>query len=536
LNGDDPEASVWVVQLAMEFRKAFHRDVVIDMYCYRRWGHNEGDEPSFTQPALYHAIKKQKTVRELYLRQLLEQGCVTQEEADKMSTNYRTMLDRELEAARSGNNFDSAAPFRAIWEGYHGGLEGEADQPATGVKQEHLAALLEAQMRLPDDFQPHPKIERAIAARRKMASGEQPLDWSAAEALAFASIATEGIRVRLSGQDSGRGTFSHRHGILYDYRNGRSYVPLQHLFPDQAPVEIFNSPLSEAGVLGFEYGYSLDCPGGLVLWEAQFGDFCNAAQVIIDQFITTAEEKWRRLSGLVLLLPHGFEGMGPEHSSARLERFLQLGAKDNIQVVYPTTPAQYFHCLRRQALRKWRKPLVILTPKSLLRHSQVISNLAEFSKGHFAPVIPDGQTEAKRVKRVLLCSGKIFYELNKTRRELKREDLAIIRLEQLYPLPAKALEKVMEAYSRETPVFWVQEEPKNMGAWPYLNLKFEGNLLGQHCLSVVCRPAAPSPATGWASAHKHEQAHLLAEAAGEASIDNQQAPSSEQKAHELSGG
>lgn len=411
--------------------------------------------------------------------------------------------------------------FRGIWAGYRGGLEREADEPVTGFKQERVAALLDAQTRLPKDFHAHPKIERAISARRKMASGKQPLDWSAAEALAFASLVTEGIRVRISGQDSARGTFSQRHGILYDYQDGSPYVPLRHLSPDQAPFEILNSPLSEAGVLGFEYGYSLDCPEGMVLWEAQFGDFCNAAQVFIDQFIAAAEEKWRRLSGLVMLLPHGFEGMGPEHSSARRERFLQLGAKDNVQVVYPTSPAQYFHCLRRQALRKWRKPLIILTPKSLLRHPQVVSTLAEFSNGRFQPVIADGQTEPKRAKRVLLCSGKIFYELDKTRRELQREDTAIIRLEQLYPLPDKALESTLKAYARKTPVFWVQEEPENMGAWSYLNLRFKGNLF-DHSLSVVCRPAAASPATGRTSVHKDQQAYLLAQAAGETSIGDKQ--------------
>jgi 2-oxoglutarate dehydrogenase E1 component len=524
VNGDDPEAIAWVVRLTMEFRNAFHRDAVIDVYCYRRWGHNEGDEPSFTQPMMYRAIKKQRRVRELYLQKLLEQGCVAGDEADKISANVRNMLDHELEAARNADadNVDGAVPFRGIWAGYRGGLEREADEPATGLKQERIAALLDAQTRLPKDFHVHPKIERAIAARRKMANGTQPLDWSAAESLAFASLAADRIRVRLSGQDSGRGTFSQRHAILYDYQDGRPYIPLQHLAPDQAPFEILNSPLSEAGVLGFEYGYSLDCPDGMVLWEAQFGDFCNAAQVFIDQFIAAAEEKWRRLSGLVMLLPHGFEGMGPEHSSARLERFLQLGAKDNIQVVYPTSPAQYFHCLRRQGLRKWRKPLIILTPKSLLRHPQVVSTLDEFSNGRFQPVIPDGQAEPKRVKRVLLCSGKIFYELDGARRELHREDTAIVRLEQLYPLPDKALESTMAVYARKTPVFWVQEEPENMGAWSYLNLRFKGNLFDRHSLSAVCRPAAASPATGWTSVHKDQQAYLLAQAVGEASIGEKQ--------------
>jgi 2-oxoglutarate dehydrogenase E1 component len=526
VNGDDPEAIAWVVELAMEFRSAFHRDAVIDMYCYRRWGHNEGDEPSFTQPVIYQAVKKQPAVRELYLQDLLKQGCVAASEADEISVKVRNSLDRELEAARGpgADNGDGTVPFRGVWAGYRGGPEGEADDPVTGFAQQRIADLLNAQTRLPADFHLHPKIERAIAARRKMARGKQPLDWSAAEALAFASLVTEGIRVRLSGQDSRRGTFSQRHAVLYDHQDGRAYIPLEHLSPDQAPFEILNSPLSEAGVLGFEYGYSLDCPDGIVLWEAQFGDFANAAQVFIDQFIAAAEQKWRRLSGLIMLLPHGFEGMGPEHSSARLERFLQLGARDNIQVVYPTSPAQYFHCLRRQALRKWRKPLLILTPKGLLRHSQVVSTLADFSHGRFQPVMPDNEVEPKRVKRVLLCSGKVVYELDRARKELRREDVAIVRLEQLYPLPHQALENAVEAYARETPVFWIQEEPENMGAWSYLNLRYKGQLFDQHSLTVVCRPAAASPATGWSSVHKDQQAQLLARALGEAPYGERSTP------------
>jgi len=335
------------------------------------------------------------------------------------------------------------------------------------------------------------------------------LDWSAAESLAFATLASEGIRIRLSGQDGGRGTFSQRHAVLHDYQDGNEYVPLQHIARDQAPVEIIDSPLSEAGVLGFEYGYSLDCPGGLVLWEAQFGDFSNAAQVIIDQFITTAEEKWRRLSGLVLLLPHGFEGMGPEHSSARLERFLQLGARDNIQVVYPTTPAQYFHCLRRQGLRKWRKPLVVMTPKSLLRHSQSVSSLDDFATGGFQTVIVDqAKNNGRSADRVLLCSGKIYFDLDKRRRAIDREELPIIRIEQLYPFPEKALEAALSRYAPQARLIWVQEEPENMGAWWYLNQKFT-KMLGDCRLSVVARQEAASPATGSATRHREQQEQLL---------------------------
>jgi 2-oxoglutarate dehydrogenase E1 component len=513
VNGDDPEAVIHVVRLAMDFRLKFKRDVVIDLYCYRRFGHNEGDEPSFTQPMLYHAIKKHRTTHELYLQSLLEQNFVTSEEASRIESEFRTQLEEEFALMR-GDDFNfSDQPFRGVWEGYYGGPEEKAEEIETAVEAKRLAALLEAQARLPAEFRPHPKIERGIEARRQMAAGKRPLDWSAAEALAFATLALDGVRIRMSGQDSARGTFSHRHAVLHDYENGRTYVPLNHLSPHQAPVEIYNSPLSEAGVLGFEYGYSLDCPEGLILWEAQFGDFSNVAQVIIDQFITSAEQKWRRLSGVVLLLPHGLEGMGPEHSSARLERFLQLAANDNIQIIYPTTPAQYFHCLRRQALRKWRKPLVILTPKSLLRHPAAVSTLTECSTEKFKPVISDTPREA--VKRVNLCSGKLYYDLEAKRRELARDDVALLRIEQLYPLPEKALRETVGLFPPETPVFWVQEEPENMGAWSYLNLMFRGRLFDKHPFSVVCRPRSASPAHGSARTHKAEQEHLLTQALGE---------------------
>ncbi|HSF60050.1 MAG TPA: 2-oxoglutarate dehydrogenase E1 component, partial [Candidatus Binatia bacterium] len=366
VNGEDPEAVAQVVRLTLDFRYQFKRDVVIDMHCYRRLGHNEGDEPSFTQPVLYRAIEKRKSVRESYLERLLESGGLTSGEAEKIAADRIKKLEEDLSKARRPGYLPLTDALRGVWSGYTGGPEPADIDIDTGVAKEKLSALLDAQTRLPEDFHPHPKIVRGIRIRLEMAQGKRPLDWAAAESLAFASLACDGYRVRLSGQDSARGTFSQRHGVLYDYEDGHAYVPLQHVASEQAPVEIYNSPLSEVGVLGFEYGYSLDYPDGLVLWEAQFGDFVNAAQVIIDQFIASAEDKWHRLSSIVLLLPHGFEGMGPEHSSARLERFLELAAEDNIQIVYPSTPAQYFHCLRRQMLRQWRKPLVVLTPKSLL--------------------------------------------------------------------------------------------------------------------------------------------------------------------------
>lgn len=348
----------------------------------------------------------------------------------------------------------------------------------------------------------------------EMANGKAPLDWAAAEALALGSLASDGVRIRLTGQDSARGTFSHRHAVLYDYENGAPYSPLQHLSEKQGPVEIVNSPLCESAALGFEYGYSLDLPEALILWEAQFGDFVNVAQVILDQFISSAEDKWRRLSGLVMLLPHGFEGMGPEHSSARIERFLTLAAEDNIQIVQPTTPAQLFHLLRRQSLRKWRKPLIVFTPKSLLRHPKVVSPVEDFSRGHFQKFLAD-DLPPQNVKRVLLCTGKIYYELLAYREQHKRTDTAIIRIEQLYPLRDEQLEKLLTPYANGTRVLWVQEEPFNMGAWRYLHEKFGKHLFGRLPFAPISRHESASPATGSSSAHKLEQAQLIERAFGD---------------------
>ena len=356
--------------------------------------------------------------------------------------------------------------------------------------------------RVPEGFHVHPKLKRFLQARRRMGLGEQPLDWSGAEALAFASLAAEGHRVRLTGQDSERGTFSQRHAVLHDVQDERAYAPMQHIAPNQAPVEILNSPLSETAVLGFEYGYSLDCPEGLVLWEAQFGDFWNVAQPIVDQFIASAEDKWQQLSGLVLLLPHGLEGQGPEHSSARLERFLWLGAEDNIQVVQPSTPAQYFHCLRRQALRPWRKPLAMMTPKGLLRHPRVLSPLEHFTQGSFETILGDDWAEPGSTRSILLCSGKIYYELAEHRETANRRDVAILRLEQLYPLNIELLERVLKRYPQDTPVRWVQEEPSNMGAWNYLKINLGATLAGCFPFTGLTRPASAMPATGSHRRHK----------------------------------
>ncbi|MDB6015848.1 MAG: 2-oxoglutarate dehydrogenase, subunit [Pedosphaera sp.] len=513
VNGEDPEAVAQVVRLAMDFRLRFKRDVFIDMYAYRRLGHNEGDEPSFTQPVLYRAIAERKPVREGYLEHLLKLNGVTREEADGIAAQCREHLETELSASTSPEYQQPSDALRGVWKGFLGGSDGEVEQVSTGVPPEQLSQLLLKQTELPADFHPHPKLKRFFTARQEMAAGKQPLDWSAAESLAFATLATDRRRIRLSGQDSGRGTFSQRHAILYDYEDGHTFIPLQNLSPEQALVEIINSPLSEAGVLGFDYGYSLDWPNGLIMWEAQYGDFVNAAEVIIDQFIVSAEDKWRRLSGLVLLLPHGFEGSGPEHSSARLERFLALAAEDNIQVVYPSTAAQYFHLLRRQVLRKWRKPLVVMTPKSLLRDPRVASTLAECATGQFQHILPD-TTAPDKIRRILLCTGKVYYDLEKQRTELKRDDVAIIRLEQLYPLANEKVQATLAPYREGTPAFWVQEEPMNMGAWRYIHSKFGENLFGRHPFKGIYRPASASPATGSANSHKQEQRELLAEALG----------------------
>ena len=514
VNGDDPEAVQQTVSLAMDFRRRYRRDVVIDLVCYRRHGHNEGDEPTFTQPRMYRLIRRHPPVTEMYLKQLIAQRLITRERADRIAKEFRDLLEQELSLAQTDTAADQTQSYGGIWSGYSGGLEPKDEIP-TAVAQERLSQMLDAQTRLPADFHPHPKIARAAALRRKMAAGAQPLDWAAAESLALASLAIDGVRVRLAGQDTARGTFSQRHAVLHDFENGRQYMPLNHLTDDQAPVEVYNSPLSEAGALGFEYGYSLDYPDALVLWEAQFGDFVNAAQVIIDQFISSAEEKWRRVSGLVLLLPHGFEGMGPEHSSARIERFLQLGARDNLQVVYPTTPAQYFHCLRRQALRRWRKPLVIMTPKSLLRHRDATSSLEELSQGRFETVIGESRAAESIVKKILLCSGKIYYELKSYQAERQRHDVAIVRIEQLYPTPRDALAAALSRYPNGTPVVWVQEEPTNMGASCFWSLQFGTRLLDRFPLTFVARPASASPATGSASRHQQQQAELVAAAFAE---------------------
>jgi 2-oxoglutarate dehydrogenase E1 component len=508
VNGEYPLAVAQAVELAMDFRAEFRRDVVIDMYGYRRWGHNEADEPSFTQPLVYKAIEHRPSIRDSYLKHLLELGQVTEEEARQIADQEHADLEKQFKEAQSEFPQPQALTPRSVWDQFLGGREPD-DEPETGVPVERLKSLLEKFAATPDGFHVHKKLLRSIERRQRMAKGEEPLDWSAAEALALASLAVEGHPVRLSGQDSERGTFSQRHAVLHDVVDGHRHAIFQHLSADQAPVDIINSPLCEAATMGYEYGYSLDYPEALVLWEAQYGDFVNAGQVIIDQFIASAEDKWRRLSGLVLLLPHGFEGKGPEHSSARPERFLALAAEHNLQVVCPSTPAQYYHCLRRQVKRKWRKPLVVLTPKSLLRHPEVVSSLEDLGGGRFHRVLGDTRKDAGETSCVLLTCGKAYYDLVKARDERSRPDVAIVRVEQFYPLEDALLSDALQNYPDDTPVRWVQEEPENMGAWPYWKKRFCQRFLGRYPFSGVARRPSASPATGSAAAHHREQEELI---------------------------
>ncbi len=515
VNGEDPEAVARCIRLAMEFRQQWKLDVVIDMYCYRRLGHNEGDEPSFTQPELYRLIEQRPPVRDAYLERLLQLGGITREEADAIARKRYDWLEQHLSEARSSHAGQPPSSLEGVWRGYRGGPESEADDPETGLPAATLADYAVKLNTVPENFTVHPKLVRLLEQRREMGAGKRPLDWASAEVLALASIAAAGHRVRLSGQDCERGTFSQRHAVLHDYETSRKHCSLQHLREGQGPVEIVNSPLSEIGVLGFEYGYSLDTPDGLVLWEAQFGDFVNVAQVIIDQFIASGEDKWRRLSGVVMLLPHGFEGAGPEHSSGRLERFLAIAAEDNLQVAQPSTPAQWFHLLRRQMLRKWRKPLVVMTPKSMLRSPKAVSPLSELESGRFQTVLPDPRgINMSGVQRVLLCSGKVYYDLEARRQELGRDDIAILRIEQLYPFPKARIEALLAECPDGTNVIWVQEEPENMGAWRFLRVTVSMQFLDRLPFSGVCRPASASPATGSPGAHQIEQRQILERAFG----------------------
>jgi 2-oxoglutarate dehydrogenase E1 component len=515
VNGDDPEACVHVARLAAEYRQTFKSDVVIDLICYRRYGHNEGDEPSFTQPAMYDIIRKHPTVRTLYAARLAEQGRIPADESEAIKQRCQQEFDAALTRARQESQFKEPSALEGLWKPYQGGSLKSAPQVSTAVDKETLREALKKLSTLPEGFNVHRDVERTVIKKRlgMLDSGE--LQWSEGESLAYATLLAQGYNVRLTGQDSERGTFSHRHAVLHDIQTGEEYVPLRQFATGKGRFHIHNSALSEMGVLGFEYGYSLDVPDGLTAWEAQFGDFANGAQIIIDQFIAAAESKWRRLSGITLLLPHGYEGQGPEHSSARLERFLDLCAEDNIQVCYPTTPAQIFHLLRRQVLRPVRKPLVIMSPKSLLRRPEATSKLDELATGTFQEVILDRVAPAG-VTRLLLCSGKVYYDLVKARDERKDDSIAIVRLEQLYPFPFDELAGLVSKMPKLAELRWVQEEPRNAGGWHFMFPRLH-DLVSTRSqqpvkLGYIGRAEAASPATGFPKTHEYEQQLIIEEA------------------------
>jgi 2-oxoglutarate dehydrogenase E1 component len=510
VHGEDPEAAVWVAALAADYRSEFGKDVVIDAVCYRRYGHNEGDEPYFTQPQMVERIRERPSPHKLYAETLLSSETVSREELQAMENDVAKRLEAAFDEIRG-----SACPFPENrfyeqWQDYHGRYEEPGSD--TGVSKERLIDLARSLNAVPSGFNLFKKVKGVLDKRLEAVEKTDQIDWAGAEALAFASMLTEGHPVRLSGQDSQRGTFSQRHSVLTDTRSGERHTPLNNLAEDQAPFMVFNSLLAEYSVMGFDYGYALARPDALTLWEAQFGDFVNNAQSMIDLFIASAESKWGRLSNFGLLLPHGWEGLGPEHSSARLERFLQLCADNNMIVCNPSTPAQYFHLLRRQVKAPWRKPMVVMTPKSLLRNPMAVSGVAELTKGQFQTVIADLE-KISSPKRVLLCSGKIFYELLKRRQEIE-EKVAIVRIEQFYPFPEDRLKEVRSAYSKAGKWCWVQEEPENMGAWQFLRHRLEAVLKTPP--AYIGRPAASSPATGFPAIYRRQQAAISEEAVGPA--------------------
>jgi 2-oxoglutarate dehydrogenase E1 component len=517
VNGDDPEAVVHVARIAIEFRQAFNKDVVIDMFCYRRFGHNEGDEPAFTQPLMYKAIAKHPTTRKIYSEKLVAEKVLTAAEAQAVSESWSKRLEDDFEAANS-YKVNKADWLEGAWSGLESVQGYDARRGFTEVSMEVLKEVGAALTRVPEGFTINRKIQRQLDAKKKAIDSGEGIDWSTGEALAFGTLLIEGNQVRLSGQDCNRGTFSQRHAAWVDQVDETRYKPLKYIREQQAPIEIIDSPLSEIAVLGFEYGYTLAEPGALVLWEAQFGDFSNGAQIIIDQFITSGEYKWLRMCGLVMLLPHGYEGQGPEHSSARLERFLQLCAEDNMQVVNCTTPANYFHVLRRQLHRSFRKPLIIMTPKSLLRHKRCVSPLTSFGPGsgfHRVLYCDDVPSDPKDAKQVVLCSGKIYYELYEEREKRGAKEVHFLRLEQLYPFPADALATELAPY-KHCDIVWCQEEPRNMGPWSFVSTFIEEVAEELEFDSprprYAGRKSAGSPATGMFKRHQKEHAALIDEA------------------------
>jgi len=521
VNADDPEAVVHCARIAMEFRQKFNRDVVLDIICYRRFGHNEGDEPSFTQPVMYANIKKHQTILDIYANKLIKEGTVTQEEFNDMKMKFKNLLEEQFKTAKEYK--PKLEWYAGVWSRYKP-ERGKDKRGITGVSIEKIKEIGEKITKIPKEFNPHPTIKKIFEKKKKMFLTGKGFDWATAEQIAFATLLEEGYPVRLSGQDSGRGTFSQRHSVLRDQRDGSYYTPINNISKNQKKYEVIDSLLSEMAVLGFEYGYALSEPTTLVLWEAQFGDFANGAQVIIDQFITSAERKWARANGLVMLLPHGYEGQGPEHSSARLERFLQLCAQENIQVMNCTTPANYFHALRRQIHRDFRKPLVIMTPKSLLRNKRCTSNIEDFTKKNsFHRILNDHADfkkygliqlkEDKKIKKVIMCSGKIYFDLIEAREKIKNKEVFIIRIEQLYPFPVKTLSKELKRFKKNSEFYWCQEEPKNMGAWNsarnYIQWSLDYIKAENRQIKYIGRKPAASPASGYLKKHLAQQKEIL---------------------------
>jgi 2-oxoglutarate dehydrogenase E1 component len=502
----------FVTEMSIDFRQEFGRDAVIDMYCYRRYGHNEGDEPAFTQPELYAKIDKQPSVAQLYKRELLESGVLSEDDAASLETEFELRLDMALDEVKAieKRKTGEQAKFKESTAVFQ--PEYTSSSVSTAISEKMLKTIVDGLTRVPENFHLQPKVKRiVIEHRRKVFENGGPYEWHYGEALAFGSLLLEGIPIRLSGQDSSRGTFSTRHAVLYDGQTGEPYVPLMHMTEKQARICIYNSLLSEAAVLGFDYGYSLDYPNMLCLWEAQFGDFANGAQTIIDQFIVSAESKWQRPSGITLLLPHGYEGQGPEHSSARLERFLQACAEDNIQVCNPTMSAQYFHLLRRQMKRKFIKPLIIMTPKSLLRAEFASSPAKDFTNGRFEEILGSPKVGASnKVKRVIFCSGKVYYDLLNYREARKIDNAAIIRVEQLYPLDEAKLRAMVKPYPKNVQLVWCQEESQNMGGWTFIEPRLRA--LFKREIAYAGRNASASPAVGALAIHKREQTQLIADA------------------------
>ncbi len=510
VNADDPEAVVFVARRALEYRMKFRKDVVIDLVCYRRHGHNEADEPAATQPLMYQAIRKHPTARQIYGERLEYDGMLAEGQAAQLNEDYRRGLDEDRPQARAfagttGNQFtvDWSGHLNADWD----------EKPQTAVARPRLATLAAALTQVPADFTLHPRVARIVDDRRRMYAGELPLDWGAAETMAYATLLTDGHHVRLTGQDSARGTFFHRHAVWHDQTTGRTHQPLAMIAAGQARFRVIDSTLSEEAVLGFEYGYSTTDPETLVIWEGQFGDFVNGAQVIVDQFITSGEAKWGRVCGITLFLPHGYEGQGPEHSSARLERFLQLSAEMNCQVCVPSTPAQMFHLLRRQMLRAMRKPLVVMTPKSLLRHKQSTSPMTDLASSWFHTIIDEiDPIEPEGVTRLVFCSGKVYYDLQERRRASQAANVALVRIEQLYPFPADEYQAILRRYANAHEIVWCQEEPQNQGAWYQIRHRLQAALGPQHELLYAGRDSAAAPATGIHALHQREQDALVAAA------------------------